>query len=216
VSVADVLAAHGLPAADLGERPASAKRFPDGAAYRVEIPSCEGPRCLEALLATADRLAVRVHRASQGSGVFMLTDAELAEMAAMARGATVEISLFARPNAAWDTSAMARSPAGGAVAAASRGRGRSRLRNVGPQPEPVAAPIRQHPVQHVPERACSRRGGDRSGGVVGLPKCRRGVHGRGRRHHDGDGTGPLPLPAGLSPWCRRRRNQLGGLEVLRS
>ena len=64
---------------------------------------------------------MRVHRASQGSGVFMLTDAELAEMAAMARAATVEISLFARPNAAWDTSAMARSPAGGAVAAASRG-----------------------------------------------------------------------------------------------
>ena len=64
---------------------------------------------------------MRVHRASQGSGVFMLTDAELAEMAAMAHAATVEISLFARPNAAWDTSAMARSPAGGAVAAASRG-----------------------------------------------------------------------------------------------
>ena len=64
---------------------------------------------------------MRVHRASQGSGVFMLTDAELAEMAGMANAATVEISLFARPNAAWDTSGMARSPAGGAVAAASRG-----------------------------------------------------------------------------------------------
>ena len=110
-----------LPPGDLHALPDSPKRFADGARYRVEIPSCEGPRCLEALLDTAARLDVRVHRASQGSGVFMLTDAELAEMAAMARDATVEISLFARPNAAWDTSAMARSLAGGAVAAASRG-----------------------------------------------------------------------------------------------
>jgi hypothetical protein len=42
-------------------------------------------------------------------------------MARMAAEARVEISLFARPNAAWDTSAMARSPAGGALAPASRG-----------------------------------------------------------------------------------------------
>jgi hypothetical protein len=110
-----------LPPGDLHELPDSPKRFADGARYRVEIPSCEGPRCLEALLEAAARLDVRVHRASQGSGVFMLTDAELAEMAAMAQAANIEISLFARPNAAWDTSGMARSPAGGAVAAASRG-----------------------------------------------------------------------------------------------
>jgi hypothetical protein len=39
----------------------------------------------------------------------------------MGADARVEISLFARPNAAWDTSAMARSPAGGVVAPTSRG-----------------------------------------------------------------------------------------------
>ncbi|HEX7144665.1 MAG TPA: U32 family peptidase, partial [Gaiellaceae bacterium] len=64
---------------------------------------------------------VRVHRVSQGSGVFLQTDDELDSMARVAADARVEISLFARPNAAWDTSAMARSPAGGAVAPASRG-----------------------------------------------------------------------------------------------
>src|SRR4029078_5251262 len=93
----------GLPPGDLNELPDSAKRFADGARYRVEIPSCEGPRSLEALLETAARLDVRVHRASQGSGVFMLTDAELAEMVAMARAATVEVSLFAAADAALDT-----------------------------------------------------------------------------------------------------------------
>jgi hypothetical protein len=42
-------------------------------------------------------------------------------MARAGAEAPVEISLFARPNAAWDTSAMARAPAGAVVAPASRG-----------------------------------------------------------------------------------------------
>jgi hypothetical protein len=111
----------GLPPGDLHELPSSEKRFPDGAQYRVEIPSTEGPRCLEAVLEEAERLAVRVHRVSQGSGVFLLMDEELDDMARLAREAVVEVSLFTRPNAAWDTSATSRAPAGGAVAPTSRG-----------------------------------------------------------------------------------------------
>ena len=111
----------GLPGGDLNELPASAKRFPDGAQYRVEIPSTEGPRCLEAVLEEAGRLDVPVHRVSQGSGVFLLTDEELDEMVAMAHSARCEVSLFARPNAGWDASATARAPAGAVVAPASRG-----------------------------------------------------------------------------------------------
>src|SRR5256714_1486478 len=111
----------GLPPGDLHELPDSPKRFPDGAQYRVEIPSVEGPRCLEAVLEEAERLDVLVHRVSQGSGVFLQTDDELAELARTGAEARVEISLFARPNAAWDTSAMARAPAGAVVAATSRG-----------------------------------------------------------------------------------------------
>jgi hypothetical protein len=34
----------GLPPGDAYDLPTSAKRFPDGAQYRVEIPSVEGPR----------------------------------------------------------------------------------------------------------------------------------------------------------------------------
>ena len=115
------LASIGLPPGDLHELPDSQLRFPDGAQYRIEIPSVEGPACLEAVLEEAARLDVAVHRVSQGSGVFLQTDDELDSMARMAADARVEISLFARPNAAWDTSAMARSPAGGVVAATSHG-----------------------------------------------------------------------------------------------
>jgi hypothetical protein len=115
------LRSTGLPGGDLHELPTSDKRFPDGAQYRVEIPSTEGPRALEAVVDEAERLDVRVHRVSQGSGVFMLSDAELDEMAQLAVAATVEVSLFARPNAGWDTSAQARATAGAALAPAIRG-----------------------------------------------------------------------------------------------
>jgi hypothetical protein len=115
------LEAIGLPRGDLLSCPDSDKRFPDGAQYRVEIPSTEGPEGLRAVLEEAGRLEVRVHRVSQGSGVLLLTDDELEEMAEMAVAARVEVSLFSRPNAAWGLSAMARSPAGGVVASAAHG-----------------------------------------------------------------------------------------------
>lgn len=110
-----------LPTRDLGELPASAKRFPDGVRYRIEIPSTEGPRCLDAALEEAERLDVPVRRISQGSGVFLLTDDELDAMAERAALAGVEISLFARPCAGWGTSATARSSAGGGFAATAHG-----------------------------------------------------------------------------------------------
>src|SRR5436190_12245885 len=107
----------GLPRGDLNDLPDSTKRFPDGAQYRIEIPSTEGPRCLEAVLEEAERLDVPVHRVSQGSGVFLHTDAELDELARVAADARVEVSLFARPNAAWGLSAAARTNAAFAAAA---------------------------------------------------------------------------------------------------
>jgi hypothetical protein len=115
------LASSGLPERDPGDAPPSTKRFPDGAHYRIEIPSTEGPRALEAVLDEAERRSVPVVRVSQGSGVFMHTDDELDEMARTGARAGVEVSLFARPNAGWDTSAMARAPVGPLVAPAARG-----------------------------------------------------------------------------------------------
>jgi hypothetical protein len=117
----ELLADLGLPDGDRDASVSSTLRFPDGAHYRVEIPSVEGPRCVEAVLAEAARLSVPVTRISQGSGIGLLRDSEIAEMTAMTAAAGVELSLFARPCAGWDASAMARAPAGGVVAAAARG-----------------------------------------------------------------------------------------------
>jgi Peptidase family U32 len=117
----DFLASIGLPRGDLRDLPSSNKRFPDGAQYRVEIPSTEGPRCLEAVLEEAERLGVGVQRVSQGSGVFLQTDEELDELAQLAAAARIEVSLFARPCGGWGTSASARSTSGAGLAAAAWG-----------------------------------------------------------------------------------------------
>jgi hypothetical protein len=78
-------------------------RFADGLRYRIEIPSVEGPGVLRAVLAEADARGVPVRRVSQGSGVMMLTDVELDEMAQLGSENGVEVSLFLGPRGAWDT-----------------------------------------------------------------------------------------------------------------
>lgn len=82
--------------------PESQLRFADGLRYRFEIPSCEGPRVLSAVLEAGRKLDVPVRRVSQGSGVMMLSDAELKEMARLGANAGVEISLFMGPRSGWD------------------------------------------------------------------------------------------------------------------
>jgi hypothetical protein len=111
----------GLPTADRYDLPSSPQRFPDGGQWRVEIPSVEGPNALRMVFEQADALGVPIHRVSQGSGVMLLTDAELDEMAALGRSRGIEVSLFIGPRAGWDTGAMSVSTAGKIVAPKARG-----------------------------------------------------------------------------------------------
>ena len=115
------LATLGLPPGDAHDLPSSAKRFPDGGQWRIEIPSVEGPAALQMVYDQADALGVPIHRVSQGSGVMLLTDDELDAMANLGRSRGIEISLFVGPRAGWDTGAMAYSTAGRAVAPKIRG-----------------------------------------------------------------------------------------------
>jgi hypothetical protein len=123
--LADALAAAGLGPAEDGQLPplpASAKRFESGAAWRIEIPSVEGPEALAAVVEESRARGVHVDRVSQGSGIALLTDAELETMAMLGRDAGLEVVLWAGARASWDISAMARSPSGATSAASARGR----------------------------------------------------------------------------------------------
>ena len=53
----DMLVALGFPPGDRHDLPTSEKRFPDGAHYRIEIPSVEGPEAFAAVLDEAERRA---------------------------------------------------------------------------------------------------------------------------------------------------------------
>jgi hypothetical protein len=86
----------------------STGRFADGSRYRIEIPSCEGPRVFEAVLAEAEHLDVRIDRVSQGSGVMMLTDDEIRRMAKLGADHRVEVNLFIGPRGAWDIGGQAK------------------------------------------------------------------------------------------------------------
>jgi hypothetical protein len=92
-------------------------RFADGVRYRIEIPSVEGPDVFRAVLDEATERDVPVRRISQGSGVMMLSDSEIAAMAELGAEHGVEVSLFLGPRGAWDPGgqSIVTASAGGAV-----------------------------------------------------------------------------------------------------
>ncbi|MFD7894833.1 hypothetical protein [Streptomyces sp. NPDC059743] len=108
------LATLGLAAPDDNPADASPHTFPDGGLWRTEIPSVEGPESLSVVLQESDRLGVPIHRVSQGSGVWMLSDAEITEMADACAARAVELCLFTGPRGTWDTGGSTRTDSGGA------------------------------------------------------------------------------------------------------
>ena len=99
----------------------SEARFPDGAHFRIEIPSVEGPRVLETVVEAAAQHGIVVNRVSQGSGAMLLSRNELEEMATIAEEAGLEVSLFVGPREGFDIGAHARSGDGAAHAGQLRG-----------------------------------------------------------------------------------------------
>jgi Peptidase family U32 len=88
--------------------------FPDGAQFRIEIPSVEGPRVLEEVVAAAEAEDIVVNRVSQGSGAMLLRESELRAMAEIGAGAGIEVSLFVGPREGFDVGAHARTADGAA------------------------------------------------------------------------------------------------------
>lgn len=111
----------GFPPRDACDLPASPKRFPDGAQYRFEIPSVEGPRCLQMVIEEAKKHGLTIHRISQGSGILLLTDHEIKEMLRIAKDQQMEVSLFVGPRATWDIGAQPLTLAGKNIGLGLRG-----------------------------------------------------------------------------------------------
>jgi hypothetical protein len=110
-----------FPASDPIPAPDSPLRFDDGGQYRIEIPSTEGPRSLQAVIDEAAKRSVPLHRVSQGSGIMLMTDAEITEMLSIGRNHGIEVNLFIGPRATFDIGAQVYTPAGKALGLSARG-----------------------------------------------------------------------------------------------
>ena len=117
----DILRRHNLPTTDAYDLPSSPKRFSDGGEYRIEIPSCEGPNAMHAVIEEAAARSVPIHRVSQGSGIMLQTDDEIRDMLAMGREHGIEVCLFVGPRANWDAGVQAASSSGRVLGSALRG-----------------------------------------------------------------------------------------------
>lgn len=90
----------------------STRRFADRAQYRIEIPSTEGPVIFREVLEEAKRVGCPVHRVSQGSGIQMLSDEDIREMARIGAGENIEVCLFPTPRANFDVGGLWGAPVG--------------------------------------------------------------------------------------------------------
>jgi len=116
-----LLSKQSIQTQDADGIPESAKRFPDGSRWKIEIPSVEGPAAFRAILDEAKKRTLTFHRISQGSGIMMQTDAEIIEMIELGKTNKLEVCLFVGPRAAWDIGKQPLSSAGGVASPTLRG-----------------------------------------------------------------------------------------------
>ena len=97
-----LLGHQNIQASDADGLPESSKRFADGARWKLEIPSVEGPAAFKVVLDEAKKRNITVNRISQGSGIMLQTDDEIKEMVAIGKSENIEVCLFVGPRASWD------------------------------------------------------------------------------------------------------------------
>lgn len=102
----------GMPGGDSYDLPTSAKRFPDGAQYRFEVPGIQGPGPMRALLDQLGEYGIAIHRVTQTKGVMALLDSEIEQMASLASERGTQLVLAIGPRATTDTSASAKTEEG--------------------------------------------------------------------------------------------------------
>lgn len=93
--LSDLRAAH-------EKQESSTQEFAEGGQYRIEIPSVEGPAAFEAVIEAGRERGVPIHRISQGSGITLLTDAEITRYSELGAQHAIEVCLFVGPRAPWN------------------------------------------------------------------------------------------------------------------
>jgi hypothetical protein len=102
----------GMPSGDLFDMPTSTARFPDGGAYRIEVPTVNTAESVAALLDTATKNGVVINRVTETYGMFRHTRAEIKEYCRLCNQYGAELLMSTGPRATYDTGATVLSPQG--------------------------------------------------------------------------------------------------------
>jgi hypothetical protein len=102
----------GLPEGDLNDLPTSDARFPDGATYRIEVPTVNSAEAVAALLDTSDTMGITINRVTETRGMFRHTRQELKEYCKLCSEYGAELVLSVGPRATYDTGATVLSEQG--------------------------------------------------------------------------------------------------------
>src|SRR4030065_2331350 len=95
----------GLPAGDLFDMPSSAVRFPDGAAFRIEVPTVNSAEAVAALPDTATQNGITINRVTEPYGMFRHTREEIKEYCRLCNDYGTELIMSTGPRATYDTGA---------------------------------------------------------------------------------------------------------------
>jgi len=102
----------GLPGSDLWDLPTSGATFPDGAHFRIEVPTVNTAEAAAALLKRAEELGVTINRVTETYGMFRHTRQEIKEYIKITRDYGAELIMSTGPRATYDTGATVLSPQG--------------------------------------------------------------------------------------------------------
>ena len=95
----------GLPEGDLWDMPSSDKRFPDGAAFRIECPTVNTAEAVKALLNRSNEMGITINRITETYGMFRHTQQEIREYCKVCKDYGCELLLSVGPRATYDTGA---------------------------------------------------------------------------------------------------------------
>jgi len=111
----------GLPPGDLWDLPTSNARFPDGATFRIEVPTVNSAAAVAALLETAEKAGTTINRVTETYGMFRYTRQEIKEFVRLCHDYGCELVMSTGPRATYDTGASVLSPQGVRVSYRLRG-----------------------------------------------------------------------------------------------
>jgi hypothetical protein len=101
-----------MPTGDLFDMPTSTARFPDGGAYRIEVPTVNTAEAVEALLDAATKNGITINRVTETYGMFRHTRQEIKEYCRLCSQYGAELLLSVGPRAPYDTGATVLSAQG--------------------------------------------------------------------------------------------------------